>query len=136
MFGVSTITTPKPRRLGGTAVGAKHKCGTYGELSVREIAEIAGTTPKAIQRRIRKGWRGEALCQTKFETKRKVRATRRPAPHQLVAAIRMARLFGERVPTITEIQAIRPMSRSRANEWRSAYIEASRPTAQHGSDEG
>lgn len=115
---------PRTQRLASTCFGKRYDCGKHGTLSVKEIADIAGTSKTAVYNRLRADVSGEALCAPRWSRQSEIRRESPPRRHTLVAAFRLAALFADRVPTIEEIQAFRPMSRQNAQCWRQAIATA------------
>lgn len=118
-FGTATIRAPLRKTR-----APKHDCGRHGRLTVKQIAVTAGITPQAVTRRLRSGMKGEALCEPRnaFRTP-KVRCLK-PV---IRTAVKLARLYPDRVPTLDEIQQAHPMGTRNAVSWRQAFAEARRP---------
>lgn len=118
MFGVAAIEAPKGRKR----YGKTYNCGKYGELTVRQIANIAGITREAVRDRVNGGWKGAKLCVKPHESKRVVKeACKRPV---VVIAMKLAAKFPGRLPTVAEIRAEHPMCPRNALRWRQAMSEA------------
>lgn len=116
-FGAATITTPR-RRLASTCFGPRYDCGKYGRLTVTEIALRLGMSRQAVLKRIEHGWRGERLLLPKHATRTEIRRNCPPPKRMLVAALRIAHRYPDRLPTLEEIKAIQPMSDHYALTWR------------------
>jgi hypothetical protein len=121
-FGTASLGRARKNHRGSQ--GPRYDCGEHGQLSVTEIAMRLGMTRTAVKNRIVKGWRGDRLMQPKHATRTEIRTNRPPAKHMLVAALRIAHQFPDRLPTLEEIQAIRPMSSHYAVQWRQAISHA------------
>ena len=118
-FGVATITTPK-----ASARGRKFNCGKYGELTAKQISQLAGISKEAVWQRVRAGYNGAALVAPKHESLRKAKAPcRRPT---VLVAMKLARAFPDRVPSIREIRKVHPMCERNAMRWRQAMLESIR----------
>lgn len=126
-FGTASLGTARKNRRGSQ--GPRYDCGKHGHLTVTEIAMRLGMTRTAVQNRITKGWRGDRLMLPRHATRTEIRANRPPVKHMLVAALRIAHLFPDRLPTLAEIQAVRPMSEHYAVQWRQAISHARREAA-------
>lgn len=114
-FGVPLIQgTAKPRK------GKRYDCGRSGRLTAQQIAEAAGITEESVRYRLRAGYRGERLLSGKREGLREVRVARTDHP-AIVTALRLARRFPNRVPSVADVQAVRPMGKTTANRWRQAW---------------
>jgi hypothetical protein len=137
-FGIATIGGPLPnehiaipplvpaRRLASTCEGRRYDCGQHGTLSVKEIADLVGTSKTAIYKRLAANVRGEALCSRRWARQSEVRRESPPRRHTLAAAFKLAVMYPDHVPTVKEIQAFRPMSRQNAQCWRQAIATARR----------
>ena len=117
-FGTAIIETPRRRRA-----GKSYDCGPHGMLRVPEIAALAGLCADTVRYRIKAGLSGEALCAPAWEPLRN-RNLQPSGRHVAVVACKLGRAFPDRVPSITEIQAVRPMSRASAVRWRQVWREA------------
>jgi hypothetical protein len=104
----------------------KYDCGQHGRLTVKQIAVTAKITPQAVTRRLRSGMKGEALCAPRdaFRTP-KVRCLK-PV---IRTAVKLARLYPDRPPTLDEIQQAHPMCLRNAVNWRRAFAEMQRGDA-------
>lgn len=127
MFGSAIIRTP--RRGRGGLKGKTYDCGERGKLTVRQIALLANLPKQAIQKRLAAGWTGERLCLPRYATRSDAISYRSPPRHALLSAFKIAKRFPDRVPTIAEIKAVRPMSDRTAGYWRNAIAEAHRELA-------
>ena len=123
-FGTAILKTPDPRPLAAPARGDRYACGRYGKLTVAQIAEIAGTSKTAIFKRIKAGYRDEQLCAPRWSTLSSIRKLSPPRSHILVAAFVIAERYPNRLPTLAEIQRLRPMSKQNAQQWRQAIATA------------
>lgn len=101
-------------------------CGPHGWLTVKQIAAVAGTSKTAIYKRLSEGARGAELCVRRWANQSRVRKASPPRRDMLVCAFRIATRFPDRLPTLEDIQAIRPMSRQNAQVWRQAIATARR----------
>ncbi len=121
---LAPILVPKlPPRSKGGRKPKLHSCGKYGRLSARQIATIAGITDKAVHIRIAAGWKGEQLCQPVGDRPNHKKST--ICQPTMLMAVKIARRFRDRVPTVKELQAMHPMSLNAAIRWRRALrIEA------------
>lgn len=105
----------KPTRK--SPVTAKKYDVGYGEmLTVREIANVLGTSYGVVRARITKGWTGEQLLTPVGDRRRKSV----PRTKTSVMAYTLALKFGRRVPTTKEIMDTYPMAESTAMYWRNA----------------
>ena len=127
MFGTASMGTARKHR--GGLKGKTYDCGTRGKLTVRQIALLANLPKQTIQKRIHAGWRGERLCLPRYATRCEAISYRAPPRHALLSAFKIAKRFPDRVPTIAEIKAVRPMSDRTASYWRSAIAAAHREAA-------
>jgi hypothetical protein len=117
-FGVAIIETPRRRRP-----GKSYDCGKHGSLRVPEIAALTGLCVDTIRYRIKAGLTGEELCAPAWEPLRN-RNLKASSRHVVVVACKLGKAFPDRVPSIPEIQAVRPMSRASAVRWRQVWREA------------
>jgi hypothetical protein len=92
-----------------------YDCGSAGFLTTAQIAKRTGLTHSGATRRVLMGIRGAALLVPK-----KADRTEQPARGSLLRALRIARAFPDRVPTMSELQRAVPMSRSNAARWQAA----------------
>jgi hypothetical protein len=120
-FGTATIRAPTRKTR-----APKYDCGRHGRLTVKQIAITAKITPQAVTRRLRSGMRGEALCEPRnaFRTP-KVRCLK-PV---IRTAVKLARLYPDRIPTLDEIQRAHPMGTRNAVSWRQAFAEMQKGAA-------
>lgn len=88
------------------------------------IAHIAGTSKTAIYKRIKRGCKGEALCEGRWSRQKYLRRSSPPRRHVLVCALRIAAKWPDRLPSADEIQQVRPMSKQNAQVWRQALATA------------
>ena len=121
-FGQASLGRARKNHRGSQ--GPRYDCGERGSLTVTEIALRLGMTRTAIQKRIDKDWRGDRLMQARHAMRTEIRTNRPPAKHMLAAALRIAHLFPDRLPTAPEIQSVRPMSEHYAVQWRQAISHA------------
>ncbi len=132
-FGVVVSAKRKPGRR-----PQRYNCGEHGWLTVEGIANVSGLSKKAIRERLALGWKGESLCLPRYATRAHAISYRAPPRHALLSAFRIVAQFPDRVPTIAELQAIRPMCDSTAGHWRNAlataYAEARARKALEGAD--
>lgn len=126
-FGTATLLTP--RKGQGRRRGHTFDCGKHGKLTVRQIALLANLPKQTIQKRLNAGWQGERLCLPRYATRCEAISYRAPPRHALLSAFKIAKRFPDRVPTIAEIKAVRPMSDRTAGYWRSAIAAAHREAA-------
>ena len=117
-FGTASLGTARKNRRG--TQGPRYDCGKYGRLTVAQMRLLSGLSKTAQQKRLDAGWRGERLCPPRYATRSEAISYRAPPRHALLAAFKIADLFPGRVPTIAEIQSVRPMSDRSAGYWRSA----------------
>jgi predicted transcriptional regulator len=115
MFGTSLIHGTARRRR-----GKRHDCGKSGRLTVQQIADAVGITEESVRSRIKAGYTGEALLIGKREGLRMTRTHNTNHPSSLMA-LKIARRFPDRVPSLAEIQKLRPMSKTSANRWRQMW---------------
>lgn len=108
-----------------------HDCGKYGRLTAPRIAEVAGVHHNTVLDRIRRGWTGEKLAAPAGKLGYKPRPRRNggndskgPRRPSLVLALRLASEYCNTVPSVKEIQRLRPMSAAAAGRWRIAWAEA------------
>lgn len=102
------------------AAGKRYDCGRSGRLTVRQIAEIVGIAEESVHNRIRVGYRGERLLAPKRAGLREVRVARTDRP-AILTALKLARRFPDRVPSVQEVQAVRPMDKRSACRWRQVW---------------
>lgn len=94
----------------------KYDVGGGEMLTVKEIAEVVGTTPGTIRFRLSKGWEGESLVLPKGER----RKGGKPRTQTSVTAYTLALKFGRRLPSVEEIRETYPMSETTAMYWRNS----------------
>lgn len=104
--------------------GKTYPCGRHGDLTVAQMAKLAGCTREAIKNRIKQGRKGAALVAKKWTASSRVLKPSPPKRHLFVAAMQIADAFPDSVPSIKQIQAIRPMSNHHAAVWRQAIATA------------
>jgi hypothetical protein len=122
-FGVASVGRVKRDNRG--RVGKKYDCGSHGRLAITDICLRTGLSWGAVWSRINKqGWRGEKLLMTAHEARSYQRVNRPPHKPVMVTALRIAMQFPGRVPTVAEIQQVRPMSTAHAEKWRAAIARA------------
>lgn len=122
MFGTAILTTPK-KRCGGRKP-KRHDCGAHGMLTVTEIMRLAGISKTCVNLRLKWGWEKERLVVPGHSTRGDISKYRRPANGIMLAAIKLAKAFPDKLPTVEEIQSVRPMGRHCAVRWRKALIDA------------
>lgn len=120
-FGLATLTTPKPKKK---KLGRRFDCGSYGKLRAPEIARITGMSREGVWQRVRHGVKGEALCAPKHEASRQ--AKEKCSKPVVLIAVKLARAFPHKVPTLKEIQAAHPMCERNAMRWRQAFTDVAR----------
>lgn len=103
----------KPTRK-SPVTAKKYDVGDGEMLTVREIANVLGTTYGVVRSRITKGWTGEALLTPVGQR----RAKSRPRTKTSVMAYTLALKFGTRLPTADEIRQAYPMCEATAYYWR------------------
>lgn len=117
-FGVATIEGPQ----GMKSRARKMDCGRHGRLTAAQIARTAGITESRVWQRVRIGWKGEELCRPKHDSLRGVK-TRCSKPVVRIA-MKLARTFPDKVPTLAEIRRAHPMCERNAMRWRQAMQDA------------
>jgi hypothetical protein len=118
-FGTATLVTPKAKKK---RHGRTFDCGKFGKLRAPEIAKITGMSREGVWQRVRHGVKGEALCAPKHESKR--HAKEKCSKPVVRIAVKLARAFPHKVPTLKEIQAAHPMCERNAMRWRQAFTDA------------
>ena len=117
--------------IGRAAVAAKtrggrpahrHNCGRHGQLTLKQIAKIAGVTPEAIRARIGAGWKGALLCSPIGPRPNHRRGEVRVPT--MVTAARIALQFRGQIPTVAAIRAAHPMTKKSAERWRLVFMKA------------
>lgn len=103
---------------------SKHDCGSYGHLTLPEIAAQAGITVNAARYRVRAlKLSGDALVEgTQALRKRSVGSIVK-SPSILIAC-KLARAYPDTVPTWREVQKIVPMCEQAAKRWSRAMEAA------------
>ena len=115
-FGTATLKPRAPRDR-----GRRFDCGRYGKLSAKQIAQMTGMSREGVWQRVNAGFKGEDLCQPKHQSLRKAKETcKRPV---VVVAVKLARAFPDRVPTLEEIRKVHAMGDRNAMRWRQALAE-------------
>lgn len=115
-FGVATLKPRAPRDR-----SRRFDCGRFGTLSTKQIAHLTGLTREGVWQRVRAGFTGEDLCLPRHEHARRPReACRRPV---LMVAMKLARAFPDRLPSLAEIQQVHPMHARNAMRWRQALAQ-------------
>lgn len=115
-FGVATLGTQVKR------TGARtFDCGRHGELTARQIASKAKITKEAVWARVNSGVTGADLCAPKHDGLRKVRV--KCSRSVVVVAMKLARKYPDRVPTLKQIRRVHPMGERNAMRWRQAMKE-------------
>lgn len=116
-FGTATIKAPAGRDR-----GRRFDCGRHGKLSAKQIALMAGMSREGVWQRVKAGFKGEALCAPKHESLRRAKeACKRPV---VVVAMKLAKAFPDKVPSLAEIKRVHPMCDRSAMRWRQALTEA------------
>jgi len=116
VFGTAIVKPRAPRDR-----GRRFDCGRYGKLSAKQIAQMTGLTREGVWQRVKAGFKDEDLCMPRHEGQRKPREVcRRPV---VVVAMKLARAFPDRVPTLAEIQKVHPMHSRNAMRWRQALAQ-------------
>lgn len=127
MVGLSASLGTTARKRGQIGKAKKHDCGEHGKLTVSQIAGRAGITTFGIYQRIRDGVTGAALCDPAHD---RLRRQKSPCSRPVIlAALKLATRFPDRLPTVDEIIATHPMSKGNAVRWRYALDEARRGIA-------
>ncbi len=121
-FGVAVVQGQRRSKPGRKP--KRHDCGGHGWLTADEIARVSGVTKKAVRERLALGWKGDALCLPRYATRPQAISFRAPPRHALLSAFRIVAQFPGRVPTVAELQAIRPMCERTASHWRNALATA------------
>jgi hypothetical protein len=116
-FGTPTLTTPRA----AVRTGRRFDCGRYGKLTAKEIARLAGMTREGVWQRVRHGVKGADLCAPKHESKR--HAKEKCSKPVVSIAVKLARAFPHKVPTLREIQQAHPMCERNAMRWRQAFAD-------------
>lgn len=116
MLAPSLGSTTKPNRFGRAP--QLFDCGRHGMLSRRQIALTAGISYHAVCVRLEAGWKGAQLCQKPGERPNAKRGEIRLPT--ILAAVKLARRFRDRVPSVEEIRKAKPMSQAAAIRWRQA----------------
>ncbi len=106
----------KPNRCG--RVPQTFDCGRHGHLSRRQIALMAGISYHAVCVRLSSGWKGAQLCQKPGDRPNAKRGEIRLPT--ILAAVKLARRFRDRLPSVEEIRRAKPMSQAAAIRWRQA----------------
>lgn len=108
----------------------KFDCGSHGQLTTREIAEKTGLKLRTVQDRVRRGVRGDELMRVKDDHWHvkgtpgyRDNAVRTAGRGTVAVAIKIARMFPNRVPTVKELQEKLGMHRATAYRWRDAFID-------------
>lgn len=111
-------------------IAKRHDCGEHGQLTVREIAPIAGLSEPAIYSRLSRGVSGAALCAPAMSSVPQPgrtytdRTARTNGNITLAVACIMARKFPDRPPSVDQLRAEFDMSRATAYRWRAAFRDA------------
>lgn len=122
MFGSALLATPRPKRRTGNYRGRapRYDCGQHGQLTSEQIEKVAGISRSGVLQRIKRGMKGDALAAPKLSDVRGT-ASKRPS---LVVAYKLATLYPNRIPTLSEIQKVRPMTTKNAYRWQDAARRA------------
>lgn len=118
-FGIATIAAPRAPR----DRSRKFDCGRYGKLSAKEIARIAGMSREGVWQRVQSGIVGAELCAPKHERLRGVKE--KCARPTVMVAMKLARAYPDKTPTLAQIQKVHPMTARNAMRWRQALVETS-----------
>lgn len=109
----------------------KHDCGQHGWLTVKQIHKRTGVPERTIRDRVQRGVTGDELMrarigarETRSETTYRDAAVRTGGVGTIELAVRVARAFPCRVPTVKELQSMFGMHRATAYRWREAFIDA------------
>lgn len=119
-FGVATIASAKRKADRKTTV--RWDCGRYGMLTPIEVAKMAGISRSGAWARMRSGIKGADLCMRKSELPTQVKE--RCSNTVVLVAVKLARAFPGRVPSVKDIRATHPMCRRNAQRWRQAFNDA------------
>jgi len=117
-FGTAALAAPKFKRK---AKGRTFDCGRFGKLTAKEIAALTGMSREGVWQRVRKGVTGAALCEPKHDALRK--AKEKCSKPVVMIAVKLARAFPHKVPSLKEIQAAHPMCARNAMRWRQAFTD-------------
>jgi hypothetical protein len=119
-FGTATIATPKKRK---SPPVKRYDCGKHGQLTAKEIAARAGIAVETVYDRVRRKWPAADLAEPAHALRReKAGIPRMPC---VIMALRIARAFPNRVPTVRELRAVAPMCAVQARRWQRALEEVS-----------
>jgi hypothetical protein len=118
-FGAAALAAPKFKKK---AKGRTFDCGSYGKLTAKEIAALTGMSREGVWQRVRHGVKGDALCAPKHDSKRQ--AKEKCSKPVVLIAVKLARAFPHKVPSLKEIQAAHPMCERNAMRWRQAFTDA------------
>jgi hypothetical protein len=118
-FGIAQIAAP----LGRKRTGRTFFCGAkLGHLTARQIATIAGISREGVWQRVKSGMKGPELCAPRYESARKAKEKcSRPV---MAIAMKLARAFPDKVPSVREIRKEHPMGARNAMRWRQAMNDA------------
>lgn len=110
----------------GARTSKKHDCGPHGKLTAKQIAAKVGMNVRAVQKRVRLGYKGEELLTPRYGRMRE-RVDAAPKSDVVATAMKLARAFPSGVPTAEQIMEARPMCKNAALNWRRAMaMEAGR----------
>lgn len=98
-----------------------YDCGKHGKLTARQIADRAGISVFTVYDRVRRKWPPADLAEPAHALQRqKADIPRMPC---VITAVRIARAFPNRVPSVREIRAVAPMCVVAARRWQRALEE-------------
>lgn len=119
-FGAAIIHPPvaKPKAKPRGRAAPTYDCGSYGRMTIAQMAKLAGVSVRTIEGRMYRGARREALVVAKLRPKHG------PTTPVIGIACILAARFPNRVPTVKEIRKARPMSLAVAYRWQRAWREA------------
>jgi predicted DNA-binding transcriptional regulator AlpA len=98
----------------------KFCCGAHGRLTVKQICAISGMTNSAIRNRISSGFRGDALVAPRLALggRRKCDLyTDKPCQSTIELAVKLARAYPTKPPTVRRLISAYGMSRATAYRW-------------------
>lgn len=130
---------PKSRRPG--RIAKRHSIDGHGDLTVEEIARIAGIGVEAARRRVGSGRPAHEILAPKHAIVNKRGSSGYSFMEQVFAtghctmtvAVRIARAFPHDAPSIAWLRCTFGMSRSTAYRWRRAWLdELEREAARNG----
>jgi predicted DNA-binding transcriptional regulator AlpA len=98
----------------------KFCCGPYGRLTVKQICAISGMSDGAIRHRISSGFSGDKLLARRLPLggKRKCDLyTDKPCQSTIELAVKLARAYPTKPPTVRKLISAYGMSRATAYRW-------------------